>query len=473
VTIWFPQTAMQPYYSYFKNKKPGQKPKCLCDTVAILGKITQENEHLSKTEINQIRLNLFTERNSDGTGYLMLRGKDIEGRYRRRIQDTDMRAICAYVQQSSRRITRLDLSYNNITDRGFFRLLKKLLIKGRSSIINLNIMNNRLTRHSIAKLAKYSKVLKLKYLRINGNRFGLKGIEHLAKFLIYNTSVEYLDIGETNQNLSSIAQIITALRADHGGNKTIRVLDFSRVIPLFNRYDYESKWFAYHLEFLLERNSTIIELHLQKNDFISHDVEYFARGLRKNTTLLYLDLAFNRIGDYGAELLGQYLAEGPQLLFINIAGNGIQNTGARALSFGLPYSKIRALDISRNLITDTGIIDILNTIKKPYFLRFLNMWGNKITHDSCVIIQRMLTSGVLFQHTMDVKVYEVDGVLHAAYFPNPANRNKHFYYDELEYGCVQPIYHITRNIMEEKKKVKVDCKQRHNIRSDVSPDGKQ
>ncbi|KAH9628075.1 hypothetical protein HF086_018291 [Spodoptera exigua] len=438
------------------KQKPGHDPKCLCDPIEVLGQITHENKKkISKTELNRIRLNLFTERNSDGTGYLMLRGKDIEGRYHRRIQDTDMKAICTYIQQSPRRITKLDLSYNNITDRGFFKLLKRLLIKGRSSIINLNVMNNRLTHHSIDKLAKYSKMLKLKYLRLNGNRFGIKGGQCLAKFLTYNTSVEYLDIGETNQNLSSIAQIITSLRIDHGGNKTLKVLDFSRVIPLFNRYNYESKWFAYHIELLLERNTSLVELHFQKNDFISHDVEYFVRGLRRNTTLLYLDLAFNRIGDYGAELIAKYLAEGPQLLFINLAGNGIKDIGGRALSFGLPYSKIRALDISRNLMTDIGVIDILRTLKKPHRLRFLNMWGNKITHDSCVIIERMVLSGVLSQQSIDVKVYEVDNVLHAAYYPNPADRSKHLYYDELDFGCVQPICHITRNIIDKKKKCNV------------------
>ncbi|XP_049707324.2 leucine-rich repeat-containing protein 34-like [Helicoverpa armigera] len=439
------------------------KAKCICDTVSVLEKIQEERKKLPKPEINEIRLNLFTERNSDGTGYLMLRGLDIQGRYKRRIQDTDIRAICRYIKHSPRRITRLDLSYNYITDKGFFKLLKKLLVKGRSSIINLNIMNNRLTRISMEALAKYAKVLKLKYLRLNGNRFGTKGGEFFAKFLENNTSVEYLDIGETNQTITSIAQIITALRIDHGANTTLRVFDLSRIMPLFNRYPYESKWFSYHIEYLLEKNSSIIELHLQKNQLMSHDIEYFVRGLRRNETLLYLDLAFNSIGDYGAELLAEYLAEGPQLILLNIAGNSINDTGARALSFRLPYSKIRALDIGRNNLTDSGVTDILNTIKKPFFLRFLNIWGNKIGHGSCVIIERMLLSGALFQHTIDVKLYEVDEVLYAAYYPNPANRNKHLYYDELDFGVPQPIYHITRNVIEEKKKVMVDCKQRHKL----------
>ncbi|XP_045770887.1 leucine-rich repeat-containing protein 34-like [Maniola jurtina] len=444
-------------------KKSPRKKKCICNTVAILKQITGQPKPLDDTELNKIRLNLFTERNSDGTGYLVLRGKDIFDRYKRRITDADIRAICLYLKEEPKRITRLDLSYNNITDVGFFKLLKEILVKGRSSVINLNIMNNNLTEASVLNLAKYAQFLKLKYLRLNGNDFGVNGAEYFADFLKKNDTLQYCDIGETNLTLTGVTHIVAALRCDNEGNDTLKVLDLSRIIPLFNRYSYETKWLAYHIEFLIERNSTIIELHLQKNQFIGHDVEYFVRGLRRNDTLLYLDLGYNRIGEYGAQLLGKYLAEKPPLIFLNVAGNGIKDTGARALSFGLPYSKIRALDVGYNKITDDGILDLLNTLKKYYFMRFLNIWGNTITHVSCVVIERMLMSGALFQHTIDVKVYEVDNVLHAAYYPNPANRNKHLYYDELDYGCAQPIYHIKRNVIPEKKNVKVDCKQRHRL----------
>lgn len=51
---------------------------------------------------------------------------------------------------------------------------------------------------------------------------------------------------------------------------------------------------------------------------------------------------------------------------------------SRALSFTLPFTKIRLLDISYNRIKATGIQDLLNTIKKPYMLRFLSMWGNEL-----------------------------------------------------------------------------------------------
>lgn len=446
-----------------KNFRKKKQKRCICNTVSLLKEITGEPSPLKCKEINEIRLNLFTERNSDGTGYLILNGKDLFDRYGRRINDLDIRAICVYVRELPRRIIKLDLSYNNITDKGFFKLLKKLLVKGRSSLINVNIMNNDLTDDTLVNLAKYASYLKLKYLRLNGNAFGVNCGHYIAKFLAINKSVEFIDLGECSLTLTSVAYIITALRSDHGKNTTLKVFDFSRIVPLFNRYSYETKWLAYHIEYLLERNTTIIELHLQKNEFIGHDMKYLTRGLRNNKTLLYLDLGFNKIGDYGVELIARYLTENPELILLNLAGNSIKDNGARALSFGLPFSKIRALDLSNNKMTDRGVLDILNSLKKSFFMRFLNIFGNQIGHVSSCVIKRMLESEVLFQHTIDVKLYEVDEVLYAAYYPNPADRNKHKYYCEQDFGYAQPMYHIKRNSIEEKRRVKVDCKQRHKL----------
>lgn len=440
-----------------------KKKKCICNKDFILGKITGNPTPLSDNEINFIRLGLFTERNSDGTAYLVLEGNILINLYKKRIEDSDITAITTYIKMHPKRITKLDLCYNQITDKGFNKLLRKCLIKGRSSVINLNIMNNEITERSIEKLAQYAKFIRLKYLRINGNNFGLKGGEYFAEFLRNNDTLEFTDVGETEQTLTSLAAVMTALMPQFGGNTTLKVLDLSRLVPLFNRYKLETKWLAYHLEGLLTNNSTIIELHLQKNELNGHDIEYLVRALKRNKTLLYLDLGFNKIGEFGAELIGKYLKENQSLILLNIAGNGIKNTGARALSFGLPFSKIRALDLGKNKLTDEGILDVLNTIKKSYYLRFLNIWGNIIGKRSCEVIERMLISGALFQHTIDVRIYEVDGDLFAAYYPNPADRNKHLYYCEKDFGEAQPILHIKRNKIPTKKAVKVDCKQRHRL----------
>lgn len=111
---------------------------------------------------------------------------------------------------------------------------------------------------------------------------------------------------------------------------------------------------------------------------------------------MLLDLGYNKVGDHGIEEIAKWLRTRPNLIGLNVSGNAIGNTGARlfsisclsasllslilfrALSFHMPFSKIRLLDISHNKIGDDGIIDILNSLKKPYALKLFYIWGNDI-----------------------------------------------------------------------------------------------
>ena len=78
--------------------------------------------------------------------------------------------------------------------------------------------------------------------------------------------------------------------------------------------------------------------------------------------------------------MSDWLKTRPDLLGLNIAGNNVKDYGGVALSFGMPFSKLRYLDISYNHIGNEGIIAILNTIKKPYMLRYFMLWGNNFNH---------------------------------------------------------------------------------------------
>lgn len=100
-------------------------------------------------------------------------------------------------------------------------------------------------------------------------------------------------------------------------------------------------------------------------------------GLQKNTSLQFLDLGYNTLHDLGVELLAEWLRSRPNLLGLNIAGNAMRDSSAVALGMSMPFSKIRFLDISYNEIKDEGMIFLLNSIKKPYMLRYLYFWGNR------------------------------------------------------------------------------------------------
>lgn len=252
--------------------------------------------------------------------------------------------------------------------------------------------------------------------------------------------MEYLDLGDTDQTADSLDCVFL-----HTYPSQIKVLDFSRIIPVNHLAQVDCTFLSESIAEFLRVNNTLVELHAQKCGFDGHEVQTIIQGLKQNTSLRFLDLGYNNICCVGLEFLSEWLKTRPGLLGLCIAGNNIKNHGAIALSFGMPFSKLRYLDISYNKITDEGIIAILHSIKKPYMLRYFLIWGNLFGHRTNKIIQRMMLSTVFEQSGIDVKIYMVDGVLYAARYTVQAY--KHRYYGVMDYGCAVELK-IKRNRIE-------------------------
>nr|XP_034185135.1 uncharacterized protein LOC117606586 isoform X2 [Osmia lignaria] len=184
-------------------------------------------------------------------------------------------------------------------------------------------------------------------------------------------------------------------------------------------------------KFGVQNNTCLRALHLQKYNFSCHDIENMMSNAKYNNTLYLLDLGNNNIGDHGVEHITSWLIKRPALKTLILCRNIITDHGARSLSFTLPFSKILVLDISYNKMTDNGIVDILNTLKKSPLLRQLRIFGNCIGHPAAKIIKRMLMFQVLEQENIDVRPYRVD---HKWYFARyEGSRCKKEYHD-IPYG---------------------------------------
>lgn len=60
--------------------------------------------------------------------------------------------------------------------------------------------------------------------------------------------------------------------------------------------------------------------------------------------------------------------------------------GFRALSYGLPFSKLRYLNIGDNHMEDKGLTDLLDSIKKTHQMRSIFFWGNKFGPLFCKVL---------------------------------------------------------------------------------------
>ncbi|XP_044729724.1 leucine-rich repeat-containing protein 34-like [Chrysoperla carnea] len=378
-------------------------------------------------------MQLYTEKNSDGTKYLRLKGNELRDIIKRRLEDYDVPIICEYIKTTPT-IVKLDLAYNSIGDKGFIEIVYRVLNK-LHNLQYLNVMHNDITEKGIQAIATLGQNLKLKTLRLVGNKIGSEGGKLIGLLLATNPILEHLDLAETDQTLSSLAFITTSLREDRGFNKNIKVLDISRIIPSFIRSQYQSGHLAETIGDMLKFNTTLVELHLQKCELDGHDIELMLIGMKHNITLKFLDLGYNRFSNMGMELLANYLPSSG-LIALNIAGNSIGNIGARALSAALPFTKIRLLDISSNRIQQKGVHVILNSIRKPHKLKFFSLWGNEMTDLTNETLYRIYNENIIDPKYCDVHVYIVDGKYYAA--RNTHCLYKHQFYCELDYGFAQP-----------------------------------
>ncbi|KAK2577609.1 hypothetical protein KPH14_005217, partial [Odynerus spinipes] len=298
-------------------------------------------------------------------------------------------------------IVSLNLAYNEITCIGFQNLITHLLVY--KNINKLNVRNNNIMEEGIDYMCKRGQDLQIKSLQLSGNKFGVESSKKIALLLLKNSHLEYLDIAEVDQTISSLIYFTTIMRLDQSVyNETLKVLDISRPNPGC-MYFFNAEQFADLVGHMLRYNTCLFALHLQKCGFSCHDIERMMLGAQYNNTLHFLDLGCNNVGDHGMHCLTNWLTKSKALHCLNLSKNIITDRGA-----SYHFTK---------LITDHGIVSILNSLKKTPPIKILKIFGNTLGSTTAKIVQRMLFSKVLRQMNLDVKPYKVGGKWYCAQYP--------------------------------------------------------
>ncbi|KAF5297680.1 hypothetical protein FQA39_LY12011 [Lamprigera yunnana] len=186
---------------------------------------------------------LFCEKNSDGTKNLNLKGRDLFQRIRKRIRNDDMVKVACFLSKF-RVIVKLDLCYNRIGDRGIEILVDGYLVDYYNSLEHLNVMGCDITAKGIAALLSTVGTLRLMSLKLTGNKLGFEGGVLLSELLGKSETLLHLDVGDTDQTLGTVQYFMGVMRDDIGTINSIRIFDFSRVIPMSKKYQYESSHLA-------------------------------------------------------------------------------------------------------------------------------------------------------------------------------------------------------------------------------------
>ncbi|KOC64390.1 Leucine-rich repeat-containing protein 34 [Habropoda laboriosa] len=253
-------------------------------------------------------------------------------------------------------------------------------------------------------MLEVGKNLEIKSLNLGANKFGVHVISFdVALFLLKNKYIHSLNVAEVNQTASSLIYFMMVLSSDQEiSNGTLKSLNISRPNPGCMYY-FDSVHFADVIGHMLQHNTTLKALHLQKYNFDCHDIESMMFNAIHNNSLHLLDLGCNNIGDHGINHIAKWLVEKPPLKTLILCRNIITDHGARSLSFAIPFSKLVSLDISYNKITDDGMVYILYTLKKFPMLRRLRIFSNCIGHPAAKSVVTMISQIMSRAHMKDCR----------------------------------------------------------------------
>lgn len=309
------------------------------------------------------------------------------------------------VLSSLKKVSTLDLSYNDVDDAG-----AKALGRGIAATPNLTTLvlrGNALGAQGVASLVEglgeAAVPSALAKLDLNLNPLGDAGGVVLAKFLETNTTLSSLDVGNCEFGDVTVIALCSALCAD---NATLKSLNMEN--PRIRSIEDET---CVHIAKMLARNSTLTSLDLGKHRIRDHGchtlVDY---GLTRNKTLRRLNLRCNELSEQSGSAIHRLLTEHPELTWLDLSSNRFATRGASEIAQALPLNNTLAhLDVRSNGIESDGIIAIADNAERSSRLASLLLWGNHIGMGAAEAIMNLVTYRAEEPRhlVLDVEPYEV------------------------------------------------------------------
>lgn len=327
---------------------------------------------------------------------LVINQKHLETKLGRTLDQNDVDLLKDFLKKHQ--ITSFEISYCDVSDLYLTDLICTMRHLTVICLINVNLCANYLKY-----MEEHANKFIIKALRLSGNSFTKHHAKYLHDFLMKNRTLEYLDVGFCNLTHTTFAIIADGVYH----SRSLKGLDVSCIIA-GNEYGLvDTEKIAALIAILIGQNK-LEELHLRNNNFKGHDLDPIVEYLGQKNCLKYLDLSTNNIGAYGMQILMQNvkqgLINGNILTGLNISNNNIGKHGAEHLAHVLPFTKLRFLDISHNRIPANMMKFLLNTLRKPYDIKILNIYGNEFDDDCGRILKRYLDSNVLLINNVDIQV---------------------------------------------------------------------
>lgn len=362
---------------------------------------------------------------------LLLHRKHFECAMHRIMNNKDFEILQQFLHQHQQHINNFELIYMPMPTQEYEENLMTILCQ--YMMINVSLCHINLSSNALTVLAKNATACNITTLRLSGNAFVKEHVEQLRLFLLSSKLLQYLDIGYCSLDHRTFPIIADGIL----NCMTLKAIDISHsIIPMNYLNIVDCTKIAIIIAIILNQNH-LQEIHLKHFQFDGHDIVPITEYLYNNRcNLKYLDLGSNNIGAHGVEILFHAL-KNTQLIGLDISNNKIGEIGGIIIAHCLPQTRIRYLDIGRNDITTSAMTLILQTIKKPFPIRILNVIGNRFDNvDVAEILHRQINAKILVLHSIDVQTTFDDDLNGFRIVPKYNDKCEY----NLRYNRVLPFY---------------------------------
>uniref|UniRef100_A0A3Q2D4D0 Leucine rich repeat containing 34 n=1 Tax=Cyprinodon variegatus TaxID=28743 RepID=A0A3Q2D4D0_CYPVA len=281
---------------------------------------------------------------------------------------------------SNRTVTALDLSYNNVGDRGAGHLADLLEVGNQEEV---SYEPGLVSRGDSALL----------YLDLTFNNIGAKGAELLSLSLVRNMEEALLCSGTPLlylvQGYLVSARSKEISRPLRDSAQFHKACSQSQVMGLQQGHETKHTARKFPLSQKGQRHWT------EKRCWKRH------RILNPTSSC---DLCSNRVSHDGALYLASVLKEKTAIEILNLSINCIEDIGAGYLS-----DAMSRLSVCTNNIRTQGLCSLAQALKNNPTLTHLYIWGNHPKEPACRAFRELISSGRLPPQNTDVESYEQDG----------------------------------------------------------------
>lgn len=203
----------------------------------------------------------------------------------------------------------------------------------------------------------------------------------LAKFVRSNSSrLKELTLSEAGLKVADTTELFKALEKTHLEHLKLEIV----TVGIRG---------AQQLALLLQKNSTLRSVTLQRTKIQAKGAVAIASALQNNTTLSALRIPSNNIGPKGAQALADALKVNNSLLVLDVRDNMVCSAGAKALAQMLTVNtKLEELHVCGNTISDDGIVAIAESLLVNKSIKTLSLFANSFGENSVTALGKLVTT---------------------------------------------------------------------------------